>query len=146
MTITGLSRELATFRIHWPTLAWQASAGFLFCYVVLHPVSMVIFQCLDPRIAATMPPGMHEGFLGPIAHSFSLQHLPMGLVFGLVTALIATGYGYHCLALAFQRDCLAWELRCNEEFRAQLAGQADQLKQQNEELARLELTDRKSVV
>jgi signal transduction histidine kinase len=105
---------------------------------------MVIFQCLDPRIAATMPPGMHEGFLGPIAHSFSLQHLPMGLVFGLVTALIATGYGYHCLALAFQRDCLAWELRCNEEFRAQLAGQADQLKQQNEELARLELTNRRA--
>jgi hypothetical protein len=36
------------------TLAWQAAMGFLFGYLVLHPVSMLIFQWLDPRIAAAM--------------------------------------------------------------------------------------------
>ncbi|MGC8638799.1 MAG: sensor histidine kinase, partial [Isosphaeraceae bacterium] len=134
---------MTTYRIRWRTLGWQALAGFCSGYLVLHPISMEIFQYLDPRIAAAMHHGTHRGFVGPIAHSFNFEHLPMGLVFGLVAALIATFYGYHRLVLTFQRDRLAEELRRNELLRATLAEQAGQLKQQNEDLVRLELTNRR---
>ena len=118
----------------WRKLFWQAVVGFLFGYLVLHPVSMVIFQWLDPRLAATMPYAMASavsgGWFAPIAHSFHLSMLSMGLVFGMIGALISTSYAYHRSLVAAQRD--------------RLAEQAEVLKQNNVELARLELANRRT--
>ncbi len=111
------------------SLAWPAVAGFLFGYIVLHPMSMVVFQWLDPRIAVPSY-GETGRILGPITHSFHVGMLPMGLVFGVIGALIAVFYGRHRLMLTAQRD--------------RLAEQAALLKQRNEELARLELASRRT--
>ncbi len=130
MMITGSPNGCPGPRIRWLRLAWHAIAGFLFGYVVLHPASMVIFQWLDPRISAAMPNGKAGGFLAPIVHSFRLDMLAMGLVFGAIGALIATFYGYHRLMLTVQRD--------------RLSEQGEMLRQNNEELARLELANRRT--
>lgn len=111
-------------------LLLPAAGGFLFGYAVLHPVSMVVFQWLDPRLAAELPHGGGRGLWGPIAHSFHLGMLPMGLVFGAIGALIATFYACYRLTLTAQRD--------------RLAEQAEMLARNNEELARLELTNRRT--
>ena len=115
--------------VSWRRLIGPATAGFLFGYAVLHPVSMVIFHWLDPRLAA-VPYREGGALLGPIAHSFRLGMLPMGLVFGAIGALIATFYGFHRLALAAQRD--------------RLAVQARLLSQRNDDLARLERANRRT--
>lgn len=138
--------------IRWRGLVWQALAGFLFGFIVLHPVSMVIFQMLDPRLAVPMSDdmaagkadGMADGFLGPIAHSFRLAMWPMGMVFGTVGAAIATSYGYHRLTLTLQRDLLAEQLSHNERLRQDLAHQAGLLKRSNQVLAELELANRRT--
>jgi len=114
----------------WRNLALPATAGFLFGYIVLHPVSMVVFQWLDPRLAAELAHGEPHGLLGAIVHSFHLDMLPMGLVFGVIGALIATFYACYRLTLTAQRD--------------RLAAQAEMLTRQNEELARLELANRRT--
>jgi signal transduction histidine kinase len=54
----------------------------------------------------------------------------MGLVFGVIGAVITSFYGYYRLRLAAQRD--------------RLAAQAETLKQNNAELARLELANRRT--
>jgi hypothetical protein len=56
--------------------------------------------------------------------------LAMGLVFGVIGALITSFNGYYRLKLAAQRD--------------RLAEQAEMLKRYNEELARLELANRRT--
>ena len=144
VTITGSPDVSPGPCIRWQRLAWPATAGFLFGYIVLHPVSMVVFQWLDPRVAAAVPHGKAGGLLGPIAHSFHLSMLPMGLVFGVIGALITTFYGRHRLMLTVQRDRLAEELTRNERLREELAEQTDTLKRNNEELARLELANRRT--
>ena len=130
MTVSGLPEAFPTLCSRWRSRVWPATAGFLFGYVVLHPVSMVVFQCLDPRIAASVPHEKAGALLGPIAHSFHLGMLPMGLVFGVIGALIATFYACYRLTLTAQRD--------------RLAEQAEMLKRNNAELARLELANRRT--
>lgn len=105
--------------------------GFLYGYVVLHPVSMIVFRWLDPRVAAAaMANGEINPILEPIAHSFHLGMLPMGLVFGAIGSLITVFYSLHRLTVTVQRD--------------RLAEQARLLKQTNIELARLELANRRT--
>jgi signal transduction histidine kinase len=91
---------------------------------------MMVFQWLDPRLAADSHHGESVGLWGPIAHSFHLSMLPMGLVFGVIGALIAAFYACFRLTLTAQRD--------------RLAEQAEMLKRNNEELARLELANRRT--
>ncbi len=131
-------------RAIWQSLAVQAVLGLLFGYVVLHPVSMLIVRSLSPGASAMPDMAVSEGFLAPIAHSFTLAHLAMGLVFGILSAIIATLYGYHRLTISVQRDRLAEELARNEKLCVELAGQAERLARQNDELARLELANRRT--
>jgi signal transduction histidine kinase len=131
-------------RIAWPSLLRQAAAGVLFGYFVLHPASMVIFQWLDPRMAGAMPDGIWAGFSGPIARSFDGDHFPKGIVFGMIAGLIAAIYAHHRLALTRQRDRLVEELRRREELHRRLASHLERLVQKNEELARLELANRRA--
>jgi signal transduction histidine kinase len=132
--------------IRWRSLVGPAVVGFLLGYVLLHPVSMMVFEWLDPRIAAAAAThGSGAGGMGgPIMHSFHLSMLPMGLVFGVIGAVITISYGLHRLALMFQRDLLAQQLARNEQLCHELADQAELLRQNNEELAKLELSNRRT--
>lgn len=136
-TVTPVSsREgIPDLRVRWQTLALHGLLGLLFGYLVLHPLSMVIFQWLDPRMIAAMPENamshhMAGGVFAPISLSFTLNHLPMALAFGIIAALTAMGYTYHRLTVSVQRD--------------RLAEQAEQLRHKNEQLARLELANRRA--
>ena len=129
VTNSGSSETLPALCRRWRSLAWPATAGFLFGYIVLHPVSMVVFQWLDPRCAAVLH-GEAGAILGPIVHSFHLDMLPMAIVFGVIGALIAAFYACYRLTLTAQRD--------------RLAAQAELLRHNNEELARLELANRRT--
>lgn len=111
-------------------LLLPAAEGFLFGYVVLHPVSMAVFQWLDPRIAGAHPDGREAAFWHPVVHSFHFDMLPMAMVFGLVGASITVFYTCYRLTLTAQRD--------------RLAEQAEMLRRTNEELARLELANRRT--
>lgn len=71
----------------WPI--WHAVAGFLFGFMVLHPVAMAAFRWFDPR------------------RIFSLVPCRDGLVFGFFCAAVALINGYFRTRLARQRDELA---------------------------------------
>jgi len=129
--IAGSPNGFSGPRIRRRSLAWEAAAGFLFGFIVLHPAaSGLICRWLDPRIPAAVPDEKAERFLALIADLFQRDMLAMGLSFGVIGALIATSYGYHRQILAIHRD--------------RLAEQAEVLKQKNEELARLELASRRT--
>ena len=86
-----------------------------------------------------------EGFFGPIAHSFELDNLPMALVLGGMVASMVTLFSYRALAPSWQTARLAEELRRAETLRAELQERAERLAQGNEELAKLEEANRRSV-
>lgn len=68
-------------------VVYQAFLGFLFGFALLHPISMVIFHWLDPRLAHGMPGASGGGALAAVLHSFTLSMLPMGIVYGLLAGL-----------------------------------------------------------
>jgi signal transduction histidine kinase len=144
--VTNTNSKSTSLEPHMPgrNLAWQALVGFLFGYFVLHPVSMMIFHWLDPRIAVVVHRDSGFGLLAPVVHSFHLNMLPMGLIFGLVGTSITVFYGYHRLMLTAEKHRLAEQLRRNERLRAELVEQAEQLRRSNEELARLESANRRA--
>ncbi len=118
--------------------------GFLFGFVILHPVSMLVFRWLD---FSHQYQGSHENvnpLLGPIIHSFHLDMVPMGLVFGLFCALIAHVNGRYRRTITLQRDNLSEQLKLNECYRAELEKQADLLRKRNEKLAELEQSNRRN--
>lgn len=131
-------------RSQWRSLIRPAIAGFMFGYIILHPVAMVVFQWLDPRLAAAAGHDKASALWGPIMHSFHLNMLAMGLVFGVIGLLITTSSACHRVALTWQRDRLAEELTRNERLRNELAEQAEMLRQSNEDLAKLELATRRT--
>jgi len=106
----------------------HALLGGFFGYLVLHPVSMVIFQFLDPM--RHVSPSAEASFLRPISHSFQLEMLPMAAVFALFCALIAAVNGRHRAVLGEQRN----ELRESAEL----------LGVQNERLHRLDQANRRA--
>jgi len=117
----------------WPTWAlralWHGATGFLFGFVVLHPIAMVIFRWFDPRLAPGMDGQGPASLMSPILHAFRPEMTSMGLVFGLFSAAIALVEGHYRGRLALQRD--------------QLARQATLLGEKNERLVRLEQVNRR---
>jgi signal transduction histidine kinase len=135
MVSTNQHDAFSNLGIRWQTLAWQGFLGFLLGCLVLHPVSMVIFQWFDPRMTAATPDKAMshrttDGVFTPIGLSFTPAHLPMALAFGMIAGLIATGYAYHRLTVSLQRD--------------RLAKQAGQLRERNLQLAKMELANRRA--
>ena len=95
-------------RIRWQSLAWQAIAGFVLGFILLHSAAAgVICQWLDPRIPAAASYGKPRDLLALITGPFQPEMLGMGLAYGVIGALIATSFGYFRLILAAQRDQLA---------------------------------------
>jgi len=113
----------------WLRALWHGAAGFLFGFVMLHPIAMIIFRWFDPRLAPTMDDHGPGSLLSPILHAFRPEMTAMGLVFGLFSAAIALIEGHYRRHLALQRD--------------QLAQQAALLREKNEQLMRLEQANRR---
>ena len=109
--------------------------GLGFGFVVLHPVTMIIFRWLDPRLAPAMGAGQIPSFLDPIfvPSSGDGGHGP---VFGFFCAALAMVDGYY-------RNRLGRELEVSEAYRLELARQAGLLRAKNEKLVRLEETNRR---
>ena len=116
--------------------------GLVFGVAVLHPVSMLIFRWLDPRLSGSMTTHS-ESFLAPFLHAFRPDMAPMGLVFGLFSAAIAVIDGIYRLRLAQQRDRLAAQLLVNRRYRNQVLQQASLLRRQNERLSAIEEANRR---
>lgn len=124
--------------------ARDAFLGLVFGFVFLHPASMVIFRWLDPHFAGSMG-GMHrQDIWGPVLDSFLPGMFPMGLVYGLLCGALAVVGGYQHFTIMRQRDVLARELQQNVLYQAELRKQATLLKEQNEQLARLERSGRRT--
>lgn len=104
-------------------VAYQAFLGFAFGYLLLHPISMVIFQWLDPRFAHAIPGDSGNPVLGAVLHSFQPSMFAMGLAYALLAGLVAAVNGYYRQIIENQRDAL---------------------RIQNEQLARLERTNRRN--
>lgn len=115
----------------------QAVAGFVVGFILLHPVSMIIFRFVDVTHGHAMPHAGSGATLNPILHSFSAEMAPMGVLFGLVGALISSVYGYQSATIAHQRDTLAKQLELNQNYRKAILRQAALLRRQNEKLAEL---------
>ncbi len=117
-------------------LLWHGMAGLAFGFLVLHPVTMIVFRWLDPRLAPGMEDRGPPSLVGPILHSFRPDMVPMGLVFGFFSAALAVVDGFY-------RNRLARALEVSETYRLRLARQAELLREKNESLARLEEANRR---
>lgn len=124
----------------------QGALGFLLGFLLLHPISMIIFMVLDGQPANSMGSSSHASYLWPFLHSFSLQMVPMGLVFGFVGAVIASVYGYQGATIACQRDDLLRQLDLNRRYRKMVIEQRDLLKRHNRRLAELERSNRRTAL
>jgi len=122
-----------------------AVTGFIFGYVVLHPISMLIFRWLDVSPSGMRSPAATApDLLGPIIHSFQPDMLPMALVFGLFSLAMSLLDGLRREALTRRGDQLAQQLRLNEENRAKLKELVSKLRLKNSRLRRLERANRRS--
>lgn len=120
-------------------VAWLIALGFVGGYVLLHPVSMVIFGLLDPRAAIQNP--IHAGW-EQILHSFHRGMTAMGFAFGAVGALLAGAFAWHRRRIASQRDQLARQLEASDRNRAELEKQTELLRTKYREVANLEHANR----
>jgi signal transduction histidine kinase len=114
----------------WRAYLWPLASGFVLGGGLLHPVSMLVFHWLDPRLRMATQPGAEAMASNPIAHSFQLDMLPMALVFGGIGSAIAMAYSGVRLIVVAQRD--------------ELAERAAALQASHAELARLELANRRT--
>ncbi len=124
----------------------QATLGFALGFLLLHPISMIIFMVLNARMGDSLRPSAYDAYLSPFLHSFSLQMMPMGLVFGFIGAVIASLYGYQGATIACQRDALLRQLELNRHYRMMLMRQRDLLKRNNRRLAELERSNRRTAL
>ena len=125
-------------------VARDAFLGFAFGFVILHPASMVIFQWLDPHFAHIMGEARRQEIWGPVLDSFEPGMFPMGLVYGLLCGFLAVVNSYQRSTIKRQRDVVARELEHNVLYQAELRKQASLLKDQNEQLGRLEHSNRRT--
>ncbi len=110
--------------------------GLAFGFLILHPVTMIVFRWLDPRLAPRMEEAGSPSLLDPILRSFRPEMVPMGLVFGLFSAALAILDGFY-------RNKLGRQLEVSEAYRLELARQAGLLREKNEQLVKLEKANRR---
>ena len=90
-TPAGFGVFLRVFR-SW--IVVQILIGFLLGFVLLHPVSMLIYRWLDSCFAEGMPDVQSQDFLAPFFYAFNPTMFPMGIMFGLIGVGIAVVTGY----------------------------------------------------
>ena len=99
--------------------------GLVFGYVVLHPVAMATFRWFEVRGKA----GGWQPVLERAVESFSLEMLPMGLVFAAFSLVIGAMDGYYRTVVHFQRDDLARQLDITQAYRRELEVQNAELRE-----------------
>ena len=109
----------------------HAVGGLGFGYLILHPVSMVIFRLLAPDLPHWAAGDDHP-IIGPVLLAFRPEMLPMGGVFALFSAAIAAGNGYLRGTLAMQES----ELRRRSELLARKNRRLVDLEQASRRTAR----------
>jgi len=82
-------------------VALQGVLGLIVGYFLLHPLSMLIFHWLDPRLAMA-----DHSMPAPLIHSFTFEMAPMAVVFGLIGAAVSATDGYRRGIISRQRDDL----------------------------------------
>ncbi|MBI4878466.1 MAG: HAMP domain-containing histidine kinase [Planctomycetes bacterium] len=102
----------------------HGAIGFVAGFAAVHPVAMVIFRWLDSDMGgAAAEHGSGESLFAPVAHSFSMEMIPMGLAFAVLTGAIAAVSGF---------------------LRAQLEWQAQELSERNERIEKMEAENRRT--
>jgi len=121
----------------------EAAIGAVLGYLVFHPVSMMVFGVLDPRLAPLTDHGLVVSLWHAVRHAFSGEMIPMSLAFAAFAAALGVADGLYRLALGRERDRLAAQLKVNEQYRADLQRQTDDLSRQNRRLEQLERDNRR---
>jgi signal transduction histidine kinase len=120
-----VDRDRSRRRFRLRRTATHALIGFGFGYVVVHPITMFVFDWMgvfpqgEPLILC----------LDWLSRSFAPEMVPMGLMFGLLTMLIAGVDGFYRSMVHFQRDDLAYQLGQNERQRQELERQYSALRE-----------------
>src|SRR3989304_5763856 len=91
-------------RLKSSAVGWHAFFGFLFGYFILHPVSMAIFQWLEPAFWPGMPEMQNMALWETALLSFRPAMFKMGMVYGLLTSMIAAANGYQRMTIRIQKD------------------------------------------
>jgi len=87
-------------------LVYQAVLGFVFGFLLLHPISMVISRRLDPCFANGMPDVAKDSTLATALYAFDPSMFSMGLAYGLLAGFLVAVSGYYRLTVRNQRDAL----------------------------------------
>jgi signal transduction histidine kinase len=122
----------------------QVALGMAFGYLVLHPVSMIIFRWLGGSTEFNISGVQNSSVMSPIFHSFQFEMLPMGLVFGVVSGTIAAVYAWQRITIIQQRDDLSGQLVLVNQYRSSLEHKAEELEEKNRQLISLEKQNRRS--
>ncbi len=122
----------------------HALSGFLRGYVILHPVAMVIFVLLDARQGSHADGTWSEMVPNAVLHSFQLSMLPMGLAFGVFSAMVAIVHACQKQIITTQRDRLREQLARNDALVQELEHQSHALRDQNDRLLELERMKRRT--
>lgn len=130
--------------LNWLRLTRQALFGFLGGYFILHPVAMVIFALLDTAHVHHGSGTLTQLISAAVLHSFHLSMLPMGLAFGVVSAIVAIVQACQHHTIERQRDLLRQQLARNNDLMRELEDQGDVLRKQNDRLIELERTKRRT--
>ncbi|NOZ22537.1 MAG: HAMP domain-containing histidine kinase [Planctomycetes bacterium] len=117
---------------------WHGLIGFVNGYVFLHPLSMVIFRLLDPCFAGGMPDAPGHAVWAPIFKAFQPNMVPMGLMFGVVGAVVASIYGYQRRAIHTRAEELEEQLAVNARLVGELKENTAALESKNMRLRELE--------
>ncbi len=132
-------------RPRWKILG-EGLLGFAFGYLLLHPVAMEVVRWLEPGAiagAAGRPPTLANLF-GALTSVLHADMVPMGLIFGGLSGVLAGVNGAYRLSLGAQRDLLARQLEATDRFRQRLERALERVRAQNVRLARLEQARRRT--
>jgi two-component system sensor histidine kinase/response regulator len=109
--------------------------GFLNGYLLLHPISMVLFVSLAEHQASAAP---QPSALAVLHSSFSLAMLPMALGFGALGVIVSLVYEGQSNRLASEKDRLRREVIRSEALVEELERRASQLNEQKQKLLDLQ--------
>jgi len=105
---------------------------------------MVIFALLDSSHDHHARGSAFELVRDAVLHSFHPSMLPMGLAFGVVSAVVAIVNACQRQTIEMQRDHLRQQLARNDDLVRQLEQQREALRQQNDRLIELERMKRRT--
>jgi signal transduction histidine kinase len=107
---------------------------------------MGVVRWLEPAAVAASPggPPTLASVSQALTSVFHADMVPMGVVFGALSGVLAWANGAYRHALGAQRDLLARQLETTQRYRAELQEALERVRAQNARLARLEQARRRT--